>query len=238
MRHSLLALAAFALLAGAFPAAARVVDFAAVAKKTKNAELKKAARLSDKLEFEAALKALDKALASGKLDADETAAAALQAGTIAQSMGDAAKAQRYFERALEAVDGAELPAGASPKTRAAFAEAKSAVDGRKKPAVAAKPEPKPEPPAPVAPPPVPPPPPDLRAKPPAEVAVADTDTVAEEKPTPIYKKWWLWTGIGVLAVGAGVTAFALTRGSSAGSCTANPGTGCVNVTVPGLWEGR
>jgi hypothetical protein len=55
---------------------------------------------------------------------------------------------------------------------------------------------------------------------PASVAQTDADASA-----PIYKTWWFWTGIGVVAVAAGATAFLVTRkdhcqSSGGGSCVA------------------
>lgn len=35
---------------------------------------------------------------------------------------------------------------------------------------------------------------------------------ADEGATPVYKQWWFWTAVGVVAVGAGATVFLLTRG--------------------------
>jgi len=47
----------------------------------------------------------------------------------------------------------------------------------------------------------PPPPPDSSAAAPAAATVA---TSPPPKKTPVYKKWWLWTTVGVVVVGAGL----------------------------------
>jgi tetratricopeptide (TPR) repeat protein len=68
--------------------------------------------------------------------------------------------------------------------------------------IATAPPPKPEP----TPPPKPEPPPNLTA--PAAIEPASTTVVATSKPaparTPVYKKWWLWTVVGVVVAGAAV----------------------------------
>ena len=59
-----------------------------------------------------------------------------------------------------------------------------------------------------------PPPPRIPAPPPA-VAVA-----APPPAHPIYTRWWFWTGIGVVAAGAGVATYELTRAGSSPPPTA------------------
>lgn len=47
--------------------------------------------------------------------------------------------------------------------------------------------------------------------------IVDTRPQNREKPpatTPWYGRWWVWATVGVVAIGAGVTTFALTRGDS------------------------
>jgi len=94
-------------------------------------------------------------------------------------------------------------------------------------AVAAPPPPAPEQPA--APPATPPPP--AAAVPPPSAPAASL--VASPAPAtggeePIYKKWWLWTAVGVVVIGGVVTAIALSSGSSTPWMTApdlGPGAG-------------
>jgi tetratricopeptide (TPR) repeat protein len=45
----------------------------------------------------------------------------------------------------------------------------------------------------------------------------DPEKPPPEKARPIYKKWWFWTGVGVVAVAGGTTAYLLSRGSDAPS---------------------
>ena len=55
--------------------------------------------------------------------------------------------------------------------------------------------------------PAPEPPPATTAPPPSTTSNAATLTASApppEKKTPVYKKWWLWTAVGVVAVGVGV----------------------------------
>jgi tetratricopeptide (TPR) repeat protein len=61
--------------------------------------------------------------------------------------------------------------------------------------------------APTAAQPAPEPPPATTAPPPSTTSNAATLTASApppEKKTPVYKKWWLWTAVGVVAVGVGV----------------------------------
>jgi tetratricopeptide (TPR) repeat protein len=89
------------------------------------------------------------------------------------------------------------------------------------------------PPAETAPPPQPPPP-DLSARQPAPsaggappAAVIEIPAPATESP-PVYKRWWFWTAVGAVAVGAVVTAVALSSSStSVGNCMGVPD--CVRV---------
>ena len=52
-----------------------------------------------------------------------------------------------------------------------------------------------------------------KAPPAATRPVPAPAPVAEEESSPLYTKWWLWTAVGVVAVGAG--AFAATSGGNA-----------------------
>lgn len=68
--------------------------------------------------------------------------------------------------------------------------------------------------------------PATNATPPAPTPTAATTITATAsaptapRPTPVYKKWWLWTIVGVVAVGAGVgLGVGLTRGGSASGTT-------------------
>jgi hypothetical protein len=38
-----------------------------------------------------------------------------------------------------------------------------------------------------------------------------TATAPQPAATPVYKRWWFWTGVGAVVVGGAVTAFFLTR---------------------------
>ena len=42
-------------------------------------------------------------------------------------------------------------------------------------------------------------------------------TVTETPDQPVYKKWWFWTGVAVVAVGGGVGVYAATRSSTPGT---------------------
>src|SRR5262249_21776794 len=77
------------------------------------------------------------------------------------------------------------------------------------------PAPAPAPVTPIAPPPAAAPP-SVTAPPAAEPSVVSTSVGPGGPPesTPIYKRWWLWTAIGVVAVGAVVAAVALSSGGS------------------------
>jgi hypothetical protein len=57
------------------------------------------------------------------------------------------------------------------------------------------------------------------------VAAGETKTVdlTLESERPIYKKWWFWTGIGVIAIGATITIIALTTERSPDSGNVAPG---------------
>ncbi len=50
----------------------------------------------------------------------------------------------------------------------------------------------------------------LRKKP----AIEPLPPIAETSDHPVYKKWWFWTGLAVVSVGAGVAVYALTRPST------------------------
>lgn len=54
------------------------------------------------------------------------------------------------------------------------------------------------------------PPPPPAAQPPAPPPPAPPPPAAR----PIYARWWFWTGVGVIAAGAGVTTYELTRPGS------------------------
>src|SRR6185503_8464257 len=62
--------------------------------------------------------------------------------------------------------------------------------------------------------------------PPTEVAVAPPPAPVEKKPTPLYKKWWLWTAVaGVVVVGASIgLGVGLTRSPSYPSAQTSDGT--------------
>jgi len=47
----------------------------------------------------------------------------------------------------------------------------------------------------------------------------DEHTPTETGDRPVYKKWWFWTGVAVIGVGAGVGIYAATRGSGAPDTT-------------------
>ena len=72
---------------------------------------------------------------------------------------------------------------------------------------------------------------DLSARPPADTQVPTVAAKRDEEAPPIYTRWWFWTGVGVVIVGAVATTLALTSGSSSPSPyqgDLNPGT----ISVP------
>ena len=75
----------------------------------------------------------------------------------------------------------------------------------------------------------PPPPNYYAAQPPPPGTTTSATLVSEPPPpggeAPIYTKWWFWTGIGVVAVLAGVTIYAITQsgGTTRPECTASGG---------------
>jgi len=85
-----------------------------------------------------------------------------------------------------------------------------------------KPEPKPEPPktatrvepAPQPPPPQPEPQPEPQPPPKKVVSDVPTPQPPVEKPTPIYKKWWLWTAVAAVVVVAVVVPVAVVESST------------------------
>jgi tetratricopeptide (TPR) repeat protein len=70
----------------------------------------------------------------------------------------------------------------------------------------------------------PPPPPLIPAAAPMPTGTTASAQAGEE---PLYKKWWLWAGVGVVAAGIGITAVALNepqpRGASLGSANLRGG---------------
>ena len=54
----------------------------------------------------------------------------------------------------------------------------------------------------------------VKAPPPAQAPLAGATPVLAAKPRPVWKRWWVWTAVGV-AVGAGITAAALSSRSTA-----------------------
>ncbi|MFL5308703.1 MAG: tetratricopeptide repeat protein [Polyangia bacterium] len=54
----------------------------------------------------------------------------------------------------------------------------------------------------------------VKAPPPAQAPLAAEPPVVVAKPRPVWKRWWLWTAVGV-AVGAGITAAVLSSRSTA-----------------------
>jgi tetratricopeptide (TPR) repeat protein len=68
------------------------------------------------------------------------------------------------------------------------------------------PEGPPPPEQPPTPPPQQPPPPQTTTTTTQSTTTASTSTTSSEAPTPIYKKWWLWTVVGVVVVGVAVGA--------------------------------
>ena len=198
---------ALATLLVVAPASARVLDPVKIAGTTPNADLKKGLALYDELDFDGALKSLDAALAAAPdLSKDETAAAALYAGMIAQSLNQKERANAYFEKALEALPDLELPGDAPPKVQAAFAEARK----NSKPVVIAKDPLK------------------LTPRPQDEAT-----SLNESK--PIYKQWWLWAGVGAVVVGTTVAIIVLTR-SPAVACGVAGKSGCIDITTPAVWS--
>jgi hypothetical protein len=72
-----------------------------------------------------------------------------------------------------------------------------------------------------------PPPPYYGTMPPPNNTTSGT-LIAQPQPreeeTPVYKKWWFWTGIGVVAVAAGVGVYFATKGGTTmPACTAADG---------------
>src|SRR6266550_6630989 len=121
------ALCLCALLCAA-PAWARAIDAGAIAARSKSAELRTGFKQYDDLEFESALRSFEAAIQSGALSNEETAAAALFAGIISQSLNDRVHAKGYFQQAVTAMPELEPPDDAPPKTKLAFNEAKRAVN--------------------------------------------------------------------------------------------------------------
>lgn len=83
-----------------------------------------------------------------------------------------------------------------------------------------------EPPPPAAPPPSASPPAAAPPAPAASLVAAPAPAPTSEQ--PIYKKWWLWTAVGVVVLGGVITAIALSSGSSSPWNTApdlGPGAG-------------
>jgi len=56
-----------------------------------------------------------------------------------------------------------------------------------------------------------PPPPPPPAAPPTAAPPSAAPAPSRPVDPPIYTRWWFWTGIGVIAAGAGVTTYELTR---------------------------
>jgi hypothetical protein len=48
--------------------------------------------------------------------------------------------------------------------------------------------------------------------------VQSTQPVPEPVSTPVLKRWWFWTGVGVLIVGGVTTALLLSRGTAKNGC--------------------
>jgi hypothetical protein len=80
--------------------------------------------------------------------------------------------------------------------------------------------------APLPPPPGYPPPPPPNSYPPPPTDTTSASLVSQPsapvgQEAPIYKKWWFWTGIGVVVAGGVVAAVALSGGTTRPTCTAD-----------------
>jgi hypothetical protein len=107
---------------------------------------------------------------------------------------------------------ATAPPAATPPPLASPSAAGSPAAGETKPGEkapaeatgAVSPEPKPAEPLPAA------PPPDTTSS--SAAAVVTTNAPPpEETGTPVWQRWWFWTGVGAVVVGGAVAAFFLTR---------------------------
>lgn len=182
--------------------------------------------------YEDVLPALDRALGKPLPPAERRRAHELQAITHA-AFEEPSKAIAAFQEVLADEPTWEPPRMTSPKVRALFESAK-----KRGPAIRVAPPPPPEkapervaekPPEklPEKPPEKPPervastraplepgekPPERLAARPPPAV-VAPVENPPPEEEKPLYKQWWLWTGVAVLAAGASVGVWAGTRTS-------------------------
>ena len=70
---------------------------------------------------------------------------------------------------------------------------------------------------------------DLSARPPADSQVPTVSAKREEETPPIYTRWWFWTGVGVVIIGAVATTLALTSGSSPSPYQGNLDPGTISV---------
>jgi hypothetical protein len=201
LRRAVVGLALVALAAG--PARAQPTKPDAAAKRAAQAHLDRGNALFTKDAFADALHEFEAAFAlfpSPKLH--------LNLGQCERALGHDAAAAQHYERFLaEATD-------VSPALRAEaerhLAEARAAAERAK--AAATPPPPPATPPSPpvvVAPPPPPAPVVVAPPPPPAPVLVAPPP----EPRRPLTKRWWFWTGLGAVAVGAGVSIFLLARPS-------------------------
>jgi tetratricopeptide (TPR) repeat protein len=75
-------------------------------------------------------------------------------------------------------------------------------------------------------------PPEISAPPPTTTASTPaTEAVVEKRATPVYRKWWLWTIVGVVAAGGAVTAAVLLTRPNNWSNAPEVGPGSSNALV-------
>ncbi len=91
--------------------------------------LDEAQRNIDDVDYAAAKRLVDKALAGGEMTRSELARAHRIAGEVSAAFGDAEAAKDHFARWIVLEEGAALPEGRAPKIAAPFAAARTSVKG-------------------------------------------------------------------------------------------------------------
>ncbi len=91
------------------------------------------------------------------------------------------------------------------------------------------PPPRPAEPSPPPPPVLVPPPPPPTALPPAVLTTEAQAPEPDESPRPFYKKWWFWTGVGVVIAGGVALGIASASRGEIGTCPLDP---CLEAKRP------
>ncbi len=189
-----------------------MVLWVTVAAPVENGELTRARTLYSEMHYEAALKALVKAITSPGLTPQDRAQVYFYTGLCRHQAGDEAGALAAFKEALTIDRALELPAEVGPKTRRAFEKARSEL-----------PPPLEEP----TPPPAPPPqveqavPAPIPTPVPVAVPVAALPSPPQdlETPAPVRtKRWWpavVSFGIAAACLGGGIYAGTTASSTSA-----------------------